>query len=240
MYPFERFTEPAKRVLTLAQEEAERLGQTYIGTEHILIGLIRQEQGMAARVLRDLGVELAEVRKKMESVLGRSPGPVRQGMLPTSRVKRVIELSFQEAHRRSSASVGTEHLLLGLLLEGEGIAAQVLQDFGVQLARVEAVLEALISRDVPPEEVAAAQEAFFIWLKVGSRVLYHDPEPPYRLWEGRVVEHDTVGDPPTLNVRVAIEAHPTTTEVVVPAGQLHRIPLASTAGCPRCQHGQPP
>lgn len=86
--------------------------------------------------------------------------------------------------------------------------------------------------------MAAAQEAFYIWVRVGARVLYHDPEPPYRLWEGRVTAHDTSGDPPTLNVTVSIDHHPDTREVVVPAGQMHRVPMGGTDACERCRFGQ--
>jgi Clp amino terminal domain, pathogenicity island component len=239
MYPFERFTAHAKKTLTMAHEEAVRHGGGYIGTEHLLLGLLRVEDGAGGRALRNQGMELATIRALVEAAQ-RKEKPVRKGaIVPTSRVKRVIELAFDEARRRGSASVGSRHLLMGLLVEPEGVAGRVLRDQGVDLNRIEQELRGMAQLGTGPGDVMHAQEAFFIWLKVGSRVLYHDPEPPYRLWEARAVEHDTVGDPPSLNVKIEIEGHPTTPQVVVPAGQLHRIPLTSTAGCQRCLYGQP-
>jgi hypothetical protein len=239
MYPFERFTDDAKKILTLAQEEAERHGGGYIGTEHLLVGLLRVEDGAGGRVLRTLGMELAPVRAAIEAGQRRKRSAHESTIVPTSRVKRVIELAFEEARQEGSASVRSQHLLLGLLVEPEGIAGQVLRDHGVDLKRVQMELESMAQTGTGPEQVVHAQEAFFIWLKIGSRVLYHDPDPPYRLWEGRAIEHDTAGDPPSMNVKIEIDGHPTTPEVVVPAGLLHRIPLTSTAGCLRCLHGQP-
>jgi ATP-dependent Clp protease ATP-binding subunit ClpA len=144
MYPFERFTARAKKVLTLAQEEAERSHHSYIGTEHLLLGLLRQEEGMAAKVLNNLGVELTTVRSTIESVLGRNEQFIIQQIIPTSRVKVVIETSFEEARRMGNTYVGTEHLLLGLLLEGEGIAAHVLQDLGANLEKVRGEIDRVL------------------------------------------------------------------------------------------------
>ncbi|MBJ7605120.1 MAG: ATP-dependent Clp protease ATP-binding subunit [Candidatus Dormibacteraeota bacterium] len=145
MYPpFERFTERAKKVLTLAQEEAERSHHSYIGTEHLLLGLLREGDGLAAKVLNNLGVEIGKVRQTIESVLGRSERIVIQQIIPTSRVKRVIEISFEEARRMGKTYVGTEHLLLGLLIEGEGIAAHVLEDLGASLDKVRAETERML------------------------------------------------------------------------------------------------
>ncbi|HEX4216173.1 MAG TPA: ATP-dependent Clp protease ATP-binding subunit [Candidatus Dormibacteraeota bacterium] len=144
MYPFERFTERAKKVLTLAQEEAERSHHSYIGTEHLLLGLLREGEGLAAKVLNNLGVEIGRVRQTIESVLGRNERIVIQQIIPTSRVKKVIEISFEEARRMGNNYVGTEHLLLGLLIEGEGIAAHVLEDLGASLDKVRAEIERLV------------------------------------------------------------------------------------------------
>ena len=144
MYPFERFTERAKKVLALAQEEAERSHHSYIGTEHVLLGLLREGDGIAAKVLNNLGVEIDKVRQTVESLLGRDKGLfVQQQIIPTSRVKKVIEISFEEARRMGHNYVGSEHLLLGLLTEGEGIAAHVLQDLGANLDKVRAEIERL-------------------------------------------------------------------------------------------------
>ena len=142
MYPFERFTELAKKVLALAQEEAERSHHSYIGTEHVLLGLLREGDGIAAKVLNNLGVEIEKVRPTVESLLGRDKRlTVQQQIIPTSRVKKVIELSFEEARRTGQNYVGSEHLLLGLLTEGEGIAAHILEDLGANLDKVRAEIE---------------------------------------------------------------------------------------------------
>ena len=144
MFPFERFTERAKKVLTLAQEEAERSHHSYIGTEHVLLGLLREGDGIAGKVLSNLGVEIEKVRQTVESLVGRDKGlTVLQQIIPTSRVKKVIELSFEEARRTGHNYVGSEHLLLGLLTEGEGIAAHVLLDLGATLDKVRAEIERL-------------------------------------------------------------------------------------------------
>jgi ATP-dependent Clp protease ATP-binding subunit ClpC len=131
-------------VLTLAQEEAERSHHSYIGTEHLLLGLLREGEGLAAKVLNNLGVEIGRVRQTIESVLGRNERIVIQQIIPTSRVKKVIEISFEEARRMGNNYVGTEHLLLGLLIEGEGIAAHVLEDLGASLDKVRAEIERLV------------------------------------------------------------------------------------------------
>ena len=144
MYPFERFTERAKKVLTLAQEEAERSHHSYIGTEHLLLGLLREGEGLAAKVLNNLGVEIGKVRQTIDSVLGRNERIIIQQIIPTSRVKKVIEISFEEARRMGHNYVGTEHLLLGLLIEGEGIAAHVLEDLGANLEKVRSEIERLL------------------------------------------------------------------------------------------------
>ncbi|GAC1657648.1 MAG: ATP-dependent protease ATP-binding subunit ClpC [Candidatus Dormibacteraceae bacterium] len=155
MYPFERFTERAKKVLTLAQEEAERSHHSYIGTEHLLLGLLREGEGLAAKVLGNLNVEIGKVRQTIESVLGRNERIIIQQIIPTSRVKKVIEISFEEARRMGHNYVGTEHLLLGLLIEGEGIAAHVLEDLGANLEKVRAEIERLL-HDSATEEAEPA------------------------------------------------------------------------------------
>lgn len=136
MYPFERFTDQAKQVLTRAQGEAERSHHSYIGTEHLLLGMFQVERAMAALILADLGVELSTVRETIKGVLGRNERILVQQIVPTSRVKRVVEIAFEEARQGGSREVGTQHLLLALLIEGDGIAAHVLKDLGVTLDRV--------------------------------------------------------------------------------------------------------
>src|SRR5438067_1735976 len=158
MYPFERFTERAKKVLTLAQEEAERSHHSYIGTEHLLLGLLREGEGLAAKVLNNLGVEINKVRATIESVLGRNERIIIQQIIPTSRVKKVIEISFEEARRMGNNYVGTEHLLLGLLIEGEGIAAHVLEDLGATLEKVRGEIDRLLHESGLDEEAATAKK----------------------------------------------------------------------------------
>src|SRR5580698_10021240 len=158
LYPFERFTERAKKVLTLAQEEAERSHHSYIGTEHLLLGLLREGEGLAAKVLNNLGVEIGKVRQTIESVLGRNERIVIQQIIPTSRVKKVIEISFEEARRMGHNYVGTEHLLLGLLIEGEGIAAHVLEDLGANLEKVRNEIERLLHDSTVEESEPAPKK----------------------------------------------------------------------------------
>jgi ATP-dependent Clp protease ATP-binding subunit ClpA len=141
VYPFERFTEATKRVLTLAQEEAERGHHSYIGTEHILLGLLREPDTVASVVLARLKIDIADVRLAIDTVLGAHERIVIQQIIPTSRVKTIIEISFTEARRMGDDFVGTEHLLLGLLIEGEGIGAHVLNDLGANLENVKAEID---------------------------------------------------------------------------------------------------
>ena len=154
MYPFERFTEKAKKVLTLAQDEAEKSHHSYIGTEHLLLGLLREGDGLAAKVLANLGVEIHKVRDTIDSVLGRNERIIVQQIIPTSRVKKVIEIAFEEAKRMNNTYVGTEHLLLGLLIEGEGIAAHVLEDLGANLDKVRHELDLLLKEQGLEDEPA--------------------------------------------------------------------------------------
>jgi ATP-dependent Clp protease ATP-binding subunit ClpC len=133
---FDKFTERARRVLTLAQEEAQRFNHNYIGTEHLLLGLVREGDGVAAKVLSNLGVELNKVRSAVEFIIGRGDRQSTGEIGLTPRAKKVIELAVDEARRLSHSYIGTEHLLLGLVREGEGIAAGVLESLGVNLERV--------------------------------------------------------------------------------------------------------
>jgi ATP-dependent Clp protease ATP-binding subunit ClpC len=145
---FEKFSERARRVLTSAQEEAQHLNHSYIGTEHILLGLIREEEGVAAKVLNNLGVTLPKVRSAVEYIIGRGEksGAGEIGLTP--RAKRVIELAIDEARRLSHNYIGTEHILLGLLHEGEGVAAGVLESFGITLEQTRAETIRILSQGV--------------------------------------------------------------------------------------------
>ena len=141
---FERFTERARKVLNLAQEEAQRFNHNYIGTEHLLLGLVREGDGVAAKVLANLGVELEKARNAVEFIIGRGDRLVLGEIGLTPRAKKVIELAVDEARRLNHHYVGTEHILLGLMREGEGIAAGVLESLGVNLERLRvATLEVL-------------------------------------------------------------------------------------------------
>jgi ATP-dependent Clp protease ATP-binding subunit ClpC len=133
---FDRFTERARKVLTLAQEEAQRFNHNYIGTEHLLLGLVREGEGVAAKVLSNLGIELTKVRSAVEFIIGRGERQVVGEIGLTPRAKKVIELAVDEARRLGHHYIGTEHLLLGLIREGEGIAAGVLESLGVNLEKV--------------------------------------------------------------------------------------------------------
>ena len=168
---FDRFTERARKVLSLAQEEAQRFQHNYIGTEHLLLGLIREGEGVAARVLESLGVELYKVRQAVEFIIGRGDRIVLGEIGLTPRAKKVIELAVDEARRLNHHYIGTEHLLLGLVREGEGIAAGVLASFGIHLEQVRkstlSVLNRLgeaamrITPDTTPEATGSGGSAPF-------------------------------------------------------------------------------
>ena len=153
---FEKFSERARRVLTLAQEEAQHLNHSYIGTEHILLGLVREEEGVAAKVLTNLGVGLNKVRSAVEFIIGRGERPSSGQIGLTPRAKRVIELAIDEARHLSHNYIGTEHLLLGLLSEGEGVAARVLDSFGITLERARAETIHFLSQGVPRSRLTRA------------------------------------------------------------------------------------
>jgi excisionase family DNA binding protein len=160
---FDKFTEQARRVLHLSQEEAQRFQHHYVGTEHLLLGLLREDAGVAAQVLRNLNVELKQVREAVESIIGRGGRIVLGEIGLTPRARKVIELSVDEARRLDHHYIGTEHLLLGLIREGEGIAAGVLESQGVKLdqARTETIraigqLQESETDTVPPTPPEAA------------------------------------------------------------------------------------
>ncbi len=147
---WEPFTERARRSIVLAQEEAQRLGNNYIGTEHILLGIISEGESLAAKVLESLGVNLSKVRQEVEAIVGRGGQTVQQEMVFTPRAKRVIELAFEEARQLNHNYIGTEHLLLGLIREGEGVAARVLTNLGVDPAKVRMQTTSLLGAEGQP------------------------------------------------------------------------------------------
>ncbi|MDA1129182.1 MAG: ATP-dependent Clp protease ATP-binding subunit [Chloroflexi bacterium] len=142
---FEKFSERARRVLSLAQEEAQRFNHNYIGTEHTLLGLVRETEGVAARVLSSLSVDLSKVRSAVEFIIGRGEKPSQGEIGLTPRAKKVVELAVDEARRMNHTYIGTEHLLIGLLREGEGVAAGVLESLGVTLDKVRAETHRILS-----------------------------------------------------------------------------------------------
>src|SRR6476659_5302605 len=134
---YERFTDRARKVMQLANQEAQRFNHEYIGTEHILLGLVKEGSGVAADVLKNLDVDLRKIRLEVEKIVQSGPDMVTMGKLPqTPRAKKVIEYSIEEARNLNHNYVGTEHLLLGLLREQEGVAAQVLMNLGLKLEDV--------------------------------------------------------------------------------------------------------
>src|SRR5580765_7322383 len=142
---FDRFTDRARKVMGLAKAEAQRLNHEYIGTEHILLGLVQEGSGVAANVLKQMNIDLKRIRNEIEKIVKGSPTMVTQGNLPfTPRAKKVLELAVEEASNLGHNYIGTEHLLLGLIKENEGIAARVLLNLGVKLEEVrEEILEFL-------------------------------------------------------------------------------------------------
>ncbi len=142
---FDQLTEDARNVLNRAREEAQHFQQNYIGTEHLLLGLVHEEQGMAARVLRSQGVSLGEVRKAVVRIIGCGDQLVLGELSLTPRAKRAMELAADEAQRMNQPSIGTEHLLLGLVREGMGIAAGVLESLGVSVEQLRTATAQLLS-----------------------------------------------------------------------------------------------
>jgi ATP-dependent Clp protease ATP-binding subunit ClpC len=153
---FERFTDRARRVVVLSQEEARRLNHNYIGTEHLLLGLVHEGAGVAARALERLDISLAAVRAEVEEIIGFG-GQAPSGHIPfTPRAKKVLENALREALQLGHNYIGTEHILLGLIREGEGVAAQVLEHLGADLGRVRQQVIELLGGD-PVEQAGPSK-----------------------------------------------------------------------------------
>jgi ATP-dependent Clp protease ATP-binding subunit ClpC len=152
---FDRFTDRARKVMGLARQEAQRLNHEYIGTEHILLGLVQEESGVAANVLKNMDVDLKKIRIEVEKLVQSGGATVTMGQLPfTPRAKKVLEYALEEASQLGHNYIGTEHLLLGLLRESDGVAAQVLLNLGLKLEEVrEEVLE-LLGAELPSSDAA--------------------------------------------------------------------------------------
>jgi len=158
---FDRFTDRAKKVMSFARQEAMKFNHEYIGTEHILLGLVQEGSGVAANVLKNMSIDLEKIRHEVEKIVKTGPSMVTMGQLPfTPRAKKVLELSLEEASQLSHNYIGTEHLLLGLIRENEGIAAQVLMNLGIKLDEVrEEVLEFLGASESNEEDNDGAESA---------------------------------------------------------------------------------
>jgi ATP-dependent Clp protease ATP-binding subunit ClpC len=142
---FERFTERARQVVVLAQDEARALGHNYIGTEHILLGLLREEEGVAARVLESLDVTVEEVRAQVKRLVGQGDEEIVTGQIPfTPRAKKVLELALREALSLKHSYIGPEHILLGVVRENDGVAARILLDFGADAETIRAQTMAML------------------------------------------------------------------------------------------------
>ena len=172
---FERFTDRARRVLVLAQEEARDLNHAFIGTEHILLGLIREGEGVAAKALDALGVTYDVVREKVEEAIGANTNPSPGSPPFTPRAKKVLELSLREALQLGHSYIGTEHMLLGLVREGDGVAAQVLSELGADMARVRTQVIQMMSgqtgKETGTSQGSSSQKSGDVDAQGGSAVL---------------------------------------------------------------------
>jgi ATP-dependent Clp protease ATP-binding subunit ClpC len=166
---FERFTDRARRVVVLAQEEARRLSHNYIGTEHILLGLLSEGEGVAAKALEELGIGLDAIRQQVVEIIGRG-AQIPGGHIPfTPRAKKVLELSLRESLQLGHEYIGTEHILLGLIREGEGVAAQVLTRLGVTKDRLQAQVMELLRGLPASERMPGGEPVSRSTARVGSR-----------------------------------------------------------------------
>ena len=152
---FERFTDRARRVVVLAQEEARQLSHNYIGTEHLLLGLLNEGEGIAGQALESLGVRLNAVRDQVKEIIGTGKYDAESGHIPfTPRAKKVLELSLRESLQLGHDYIGTEHILLGIVREGHGVAAEVLVGLGADLNRVRQAVVQLVATAEPDEPAA--------------------------------------------------------------------------------------
>jgi ATP-dependent Clp protease ATP-binding subunit ClpC len=215
-------------VLTLAQEEAERSGHSYIGTEHLLLSLLRENDGIAGQTLQNIGIDTKKVRAAIEAAISRHERIIIQQIIPTARVKKVIELSFEEARRMGQNYVGTYHILLGLVIEGEGIGAHVLTDLGATESRVRAEIERLLPGSVEEEPVPKTSPVGY---QLGQRLLVHDPNPPFRLWEGRLVSAEESA------YEISVPGRPEGELLKADRSRIHPVPMTWTRDCPFCRAG---
>ena len=172
---FERFTERARRVVVLAQDEARGLRHNYVGTEHILLGLLREEEGVAARVLESLDITIEEVRAQIKRIIGEGDEPLSTGQIPfTPRAKKVLELSLREAMVLGHSYIGTEHILLGIARENSGVASRILLDHDADAEKIRTAVIAALGVEPPAKwseqlgQVSREPRSFlFGWLLFG-------------------------------------------------------------------------
>jgi ATP-dependent Clp protease ATP-binding subunit ClpA len=187
---FERFTDRARRVVVLAQEEARLLNHNYIGTEHLLLGLAHEGQGVAAKALESLGIRLEAVRAQVEEIIGQGQSAP-TGHIPfTPRAKKVLELSLRESKQLGHNYIGTEHILLGLLREGEGVAAQVLVKLGGDLSRVRQQVIGLLSGDTGGMEAGAGPRGVRMTMPADLLVLVEELAQVHRQKEAAIDAED--------------------------------------------------
>ena len=174
---FERFTDRARRTIVLAQEESAALGHDYIGTEHLLLGLVRQTDGVAGRALAASGVRIEPARAAVEGIVGRGE-VTRPAHIPfTPRAKKVLELSLREALQLGHHDIGTGHLLLGLVHEGKGVGCQVLAALGVALPAVDAQVRILVGAEPPPQMIEQAARRRFRLVRRPGQLVTPEPTP---------------------------------------------------------------
>ncbi len=174
---FDKFTERARKVLSLAQEEAQRFNHNYIGAEHLLLGLVREGDGVGAKVLLHLGVELNKLRSAVEAAIGRGDRLVLGEMGLTPQAKKVIELAVDESRRLNHHYIGTEHLLLGLVRENSGVAAEVLQGLGVDLEKVRTQTIQILSQVSSMRSTSSSTASFTLRDRRGTI----SPYQPYHI-----------------------------------------------------------
>lgn len=177
---FDKFTERARKVLSLAQEEAQRFNHNYIGTEHLLLGLVREGEGVAAKVLSNLGVELNKVRSAVEAIIGRGDRLVLGEIGLTPPAKKAVELAVDESRRLNHHYIGTEHLLLGLVRENSGVAAGVLQSLGVDLEKVRTQTIQVLSQTSFRQPGFEGQSESTTQPRLTVRQIHRPPFSPYQ------------------------------------------------------------
>jgi ATP-dependent Clp protease ATP-binding subunit ClpA len=222
---FERFTDRARRVLVLAQEEARLLQHSYVGTEHLLLGLIHEGEGLASKALESLGISLEAAREKVEETIG-PVGSAPTGVPPfTPRSKKVLELSLREALQLGHNYIGTEHILLGIVREGQGVAAQVLFSLGADMSRVRQQVIQLLSGYQGEERVASRGVAQGPARRNDDVLFRRDLEQLVAHWIGKLIEYDLQHHSQMLETLTAYLKESGSVAATAAALQVHRKTL---------------